>query len=91
LYGDKVYADTKDALYADYIYNVPESEWPVYFAKMIEYALAHDFAASIRDSDSARQTMSAEYVNQARMARYTDSQQYPVVPVASNPFVNVRF
>jgi len=30
----------KDALYADYIYNVPESEWPVYFSKMIEYALA---------------------------------------------------
>ena len=91
LYGDKLYANTSDALYVDYIYNVPESEWPVYFAKMIEYALARDFAASIRDSDSARQTMSAEYVNQARMARYTDSQQYPVVPVASNPFVNVRF
>lgn len=91
LYGDKVYTDTSSALYADYIYNAPESEWPVYFSKMIEYALARDFAASIRDSDSARQTMTNEYINQSRMARYTDSQQYPVVPVASNPFVDVRF
>jgi hypothetical protein len=91
LYGDKVYTDTSSALYADYIYNAPESEWPVYFSKMIEYALARDFAASIRDSDSARQTMTSEYINQSRMARYTDSQQYPQVPIASNPFTNVRF
>jgi len=91
VYGDKVYTDVSDALYCDYIYNVPESEWPVYFAKMIEYALARDFASSVRDSDSARQTMSAEYLNQSRMARYTDSQQYPVVPLRHNPFTSVRF
>jgi hypothetical protein len=35
--------------------------------------------------------MSAEYVNASRMARYTDSQQYPMTPITSNPFVNVRF
>lgn len=91
LYGDKVYTDSSQALYADYIYNAPESEWPVYFAKMIEYALARDFAPSIRDSSAAREQMAGEYTNQSRMARYTDSQQYPQVPIRSNPFVTVRF
>jgi hypothetical protein len=52
IYGDKVYSNSTQALYADYIANVTEDEWPVYFAKMIEYALAMDFAASIRDSSS---------------------------------------
>ena len=91
IFGDKVYSNSTDALYADYIYNVPEADWPVYFAKMVEYALAMDFAASIRDSSSARGEMAAAYVNASRMARFTDSQQYPTQQVRSNPFVNVRF
>ena len=47
--GDKVYCNYSGSLYCDYIANVSESEWPVYFSKMIEYALAVDFAPSIRD------------------------------------------
>jgi hypothetical protein len=91
IYGDKVYANNTGPLYCDYIYNAPESTWPPYFTQMIEYALAKDFATSIRDSSASRQEMSAEYVNASRMARYTDSQQYPMTPITSNPFVNVRF
>jgi len=91
VYGDKVYSSATQALYADYIANVPESEWPVYFSKMIEYALAMDFAASIRDSSTARAEMAAAYINQSRMARFTDSQQYPTERIVSNPFTNVRF
>ncbi len=91
IYGDKVYANTNSALYCDYIYDVPEANWPFYFSKMIEYALAKDFATSIRDSSASRVEMSAEYVNASRMARYTDSQQYPITPITSNPFVNVRY
>lgn len=91
LYGDKVYSNSTQALYADYIYNAPEAEWPVYFAKMVEYALAMDFAASIRDSASARGEMAGAYVNASRMARFTDSQQYPTEQLRSNPFTNVRF
>tara|TARA_Y100000385_G_scaffold78762_1_gene80075 strand:+ start:1468 stop:2028 length:561 start_codon:yes stop_codon:yes gene_type:complete len=91
IYGDKVYSNSDGALFADYIANTPEDEWPVYFAKMIEYALAMDFAASIRDSSAARGEMAAAYVNASRMARFTDSQQYPTQQVRSNPFTNVRF
>ena len=91
IYGDKVYSNSSQALYADYIANVTEDEWPVYFSKMIEYALAMDFAASIRDSSSARGEMAAAYVNASRMARFTDSQQHPTQPMRSNPFTTVRF
>ena len=76
VYGDKVYSNSSARLSTlTTSANVTEDEWPVYFAKMIEYALAMDFAASIRDSSAARAEMAAAYVNASRMARFTDSQQ----------------
>ena len=78
-------------LFADYIRNVPENEWPVYFSKMVEYALAMDFAPSIRDSAASMQLMSNQYLNASRMARFTDSQQHPQTPIQDRPFINVRY
>jgi hypothetical protein len=91
IYGDRVYCNYSGDLFCDYIYNVSEADWPVYFSKMIEYALAMDFAPSIRDSAASMETLSAAYVNASRMARYTDAQQHPVTPIQDRPFVNVRF
>lgn len=91
VYGDKVYCNLNQALYCDYIANVAESEWPVYFSQMIKYALAMDFAASVRDSSSIQQSLSVQYENASRMARYTDSQQHPQQPIVNRPFINVRF
>lgn len=89
--GDKIYTNSSGALYCDYIQNAPESLWPPYFAKMIEYALAVDFATSIRDSSSIQANMVALYENASRMARYTDSQQHPQEPIQHRPFINVRY
>ena len=91
IYGTKVYANNTGPLYCDYIYNAPEAIWPAYFTQMIEFALAKAFATSIRDSSASRQEMTNEYIIASRMGRYTDSQQYPMTPITSNPFVNVRF
>jgi hypothetical protein len=91
VYGSKAYTNYAQALYCDYIANVAESEWPSYFNKMIEYALARDFASSIRDSASSADRMAAEYLNASRMARYTDAQQHKTVAIVSRPFVDVRF
>ena len=91
VYGDRIYCNYDGDLFIDYIWTVSESDWPVYFAKMIEYALAMDFAPSIRDSAASMETLSAAYVNASRMARYTDAQQHPVTPIQDRPFVNVRF
>jgi hypothetical protein len=90
LYGDKLHTNHNGALTADYQYDAPESEWPAYFAKMVEYALAKDFATSIRDSSASRQEMSNEYVIASRMARFTDAQQYPQTAIAHRPFIEVR-
>lgn len=91
IYGDKVYCNYEQKLVADYIYEAPESEWPEYFSQMIVYALALDFAAAIRDSNSAQANLSVQYENASRMARYTDSQQHPQTPIVHRPFIDVRF
>jgi hypothetical protein len=89
--GDKVYCNTSGELYCDYIANVPESEWPAYFAKMIEYALAMDFAPSIRDSATSMKLLAQQYIVTSRMARFTDAQQHPQTSIQDRPFINVRF
>lgn len=90
IYGTQVYCNYSQSLYADYIYAADESEWPFYFAKVIEYALAKDMARAITDSGTLHQEMAMEYENASRMARFTDSQQQPQVPIVSNPFIDVR-
>lgn len=90
--GSKIYSNIGNNKFTiDYIANVPESEWPVYFVEMIQYALARNFATAIRDSSASRVEMTNEYTNASRMARYTDSQQHPITPIQDHPFVNVRF
>ena len=86
-----VYVNYEGDLFADYIYTVAEIDWPAYFAKMIEYALAMDFAPSIRDSASSMEILANQYLNASRMARYTDSQQHPQTPIQDRPFINVRY
>jgi len=89
--GDKVYCNSQGALFCDYIANIPEHEWHVYFCKMIEYALGMDFAPSVRDSAISMELLSNQYVNASRMARLTDSQQHPQTPIQDRPFINVRY
>ena len=88
--GTKLYANTAGPVYCDYTANIPPSNWPSYFAKMIEYALAMDFAPAIRDSAASSESNAAKYLNASRMARYTDSQQHPTTPLRSQPFISVR-
>ena len=91
LYGSMMYTNTSGVVYVDYIHNAPEALWPVYFQQMIQYRLAMDFAPSIRDSAVSMELMAEQYSNASRMARFTDSQQYPVQPLVDQPFVQVRY
>ena len=74
MYGNKIHMNSTGPVYAEYVANVREGDWPVYFAKMIEYALAMDFAPSIRDSAASMDANARQYLNASRMARFTDSQ-----------------
>ena len=91
IYGDQVYTNLSQELHCDYIRDVVEAEWPVYFAEMIEYALARKFARSITTSKSIMEDNATEYLNASRMARYTDSMQHPQTPIVDRPFISVRF
>lgn len=91
IYGDKLYANVSGKVTCDYIADVAESEWPEYFSKMIEYALARDFATSIRDSSTVADRMAQEYINASRMARAIDSQQHPQQSIVDAPFIDARF
>ena len=91
LYGDKLYCNLTQELHCDYIYNAPESEWPAYFSKVVQYALAKDFATSIRDNSNSRQEMNGEYLNASADAMSRDAQQYPQEQIRSQPFIAVRF
>lgn len=88
--GDKVYTNLSQSLYCDYISNVDESHWPAYFVKSVQYALAVEFATSIRDSSSIQGNMASLYDTASRSARYTDSQQHPQTPIQHRPFIDVR-
>lgn len=90
IYGNKIYTNTTGALYCDYTAEVSESLWPDYFAKMIEYALAVDFAMSITGNANAQAYVADKYLNQSRMARYTDSKQSPTIAIVDAPFIDVR-
>lgn len=89
--GNKAYCNYSGTLYAEYIYKPTEGTWPPYFAKLIEYALAMDFAPAIRDSATSMELTARQYQNASRMARYTDSQQHPQTSIAYRPFIDVRF
>jgi len=91
IYGDKLYCNLSSTLHCDYVLDVAENLWPAYFSKMIEYALAKDFASSIRDSSAARQEMTNEYLNASANAMAMDSQQHPQTPFRDSPFTRVRF
>jgi hypothetical protein len=91
IYGDKLYTNISSTLYCDYILDVAETEWPFYFSKMIEYALARDFATSIRDSSSINQDMTNKYLTASANAMAVDSQQHPQTPFRDSPFTRVRF
>lgn len=89
--GDKLYTNISSALYADYIYDCSEDDFPPHFSRVIEYALARDFAHAIRDNSTVRQMMAEEYLIQSRMARAMDAQQHPQESFRDQPFIKVRF
>jgi len=90
VYGKQIFTNARITS-VDYIANVSESQWPPYFEKLMEFALAKDLAIPVRDAATRKQEMQNEYVIQSRMARYMDSQQHPQKQPQNHPFIDVRF
>jgi len=52
--------------------------------------LAKDFEPAIKDNSKRRAELKDDYIDQGKMARFTDSQQHPQTPIVSRPFIDVR-
>jgi len=89
-YGYEIYSNMPE-LQIDYIRKVTEAELPSYFVRLMEYALARDFSVAIRDETDRFQAMDFRYKEEARNARFQDSQEFPQQTIVDAPFVAVRF
>ena len=90
IYGDKLYCNITGALYMDYTANVSESLFSADFDKLMEYALAKDFAIPIKQSKSLKAEMKDEYKDQAAIAKVEDSKQRPQHEPQDSPFIDIR-
>jgi len=91
IYGDKIYTNASQSIFADYVYRPEESLFPEYFVKTLEYSLAKSFAYSIRDSSSAGDRLLRDYNISLSRSLAIDSQQSPSRPISHRPFIDVRF
>ena len=88
--GDKIYSN-QPSLVLDYHSKIPESRWPNYFAKLMEYALAKEFAIQIREDTGMAQLMNQLYVGQGQKSRAVESKQRIQRPIQSQPFIQARY
>jgi hypothetical protein len=89
-YGYQIYSN-QPQVSLDYIRKVSEAELPSYFVRLLTYALARDFATSIRDELNHFQAMDIRYKEEGRNARFQDSQEFPQDAIQDAPFVMPRF
>jgi len=90
IYGDKIYSN-QPSLVLDYHSKIPESQWPNYFAKLMEYALAKEFAIPIREDTGMAQLMNQLYIGQGQKSRAVESKQRIQRPIQSQPFIQARY
>ena len=90
LYGDKVYANC-NKLTIDYYAKVQEEKLPGYFVKLMEYALAKEFAIAIRENTETASLMNQQYIGQGQKARALESKQRIQRPIQDAPFIAARY
>lgn len=87
--GDKLYSDA-ETVEIDYIWKIPEDQFPSYFVKAFEFYLAAQFAVPITEDLNKAEVMNRFYERESRKARYADSQSQPAVPIQDDPYIRVR-
>ena len=89
IYEDKLYSNlTEVAL--DFVFKPDESMLPPWFAKMMEFALAAQFAIPITDNSTKAEEYRLQYEAQYKKARFIDAQARPSDAIAHSPFTEVR-
>ncbi len=89
IFEDKLYSQLS-AIQLDYIFRPTEALFPVYFEEALEYKLAAKFAFPVTSNRALSETYQAAYLQQLRVAKFTDSQARPQAPLQDSPFIDVR-
>lgn len=87
--GDKLYSDSS-SIDIDYVYKVTEDKFPAYFIKPFEYYLAVQLCIPVTEDYNKLEIMNRMFERESRLARYSDSQQQPSVPIQDDPYIRVR-
>lgn len=91
--GDNIYCETDSdtEVFAEGSYRVDESKWPPYFTKLIELRLASQLAQSLAERTDLANSMDAQAMRQASIARTADSQSRTARHLNISRFTARRF
>lgn len=78
-------------LWADYIEDVGEEQWPPLVVKALELKLAQEWAYFVTDQANLKRDYAAEYKMAFREAKRVDAQSEPSKRVHDLPLINARF
>lgn len=90
IYDDKIYSNNS-SLDIDYVFRVDESKIPLWFAKVVEFYLAMQFAIPVTGNSSRLGEMQSLFAQQLRSAKNIDSTMRPNVGVFDSPFTSIRY
>lgn len=85
VYGDTLYTNAS-SLDIDYIYKPEVGDLPPYFALLLTYRCAFEWARPVTEGASRKEELRQMYLEQLNAARYADAQGEPNVPFADSPF-----
>ena len=80
-----------EALEMDFLYRVTEDRLPPYFAKMLEFFLAAQFAVPLTGDMNKGKYFQAMYLNELKRAKFADSTQRPNVGFQDSPYTATRY
>ena len=75
----------------DYIYKPAVAEWPPWFVKAMEYAMAAELAEAVTEQTTRAEFYQKKAEIQIAKAMGIDSQQRPNVAIKSNPFLEAHY
>jgi len=91
--GDNIYSHTgsETEVFAEGTYRVNEDKWPPYFTRLIELRLASKLAQSLAERTDLANSMDAQAMRQASVARTADSQSRTARQLNMSRFTARRF
>jgi hypothetical protein len=99
IYGGKLYANAQE-IWVDYRFYPPENEWPAYFAKLAEVALASEIAFTITDQSTRASDLNIKAYGTPSegmigglmgVARSADSEGTPTQSFEDYSLIDARF